>query len=215
MTCIARSAGAPPSAITFNAACLSATESTSRASLVDPGNTEAPAARQCSTWESPGRALLQAQEALTRPGERGPRARHTRDRRGASRDALCRRAQDPHRAAPLHGVFGKIKLGTLACRFGAAAESWPADGARGPMYSTVYNWNQKRVAIKTNIKFEHNDGIVADSHSDLFGPPICLHSPIGKATAMVVTYDSATISCHLYGDIKSYVIIYLRKQRAT
>lgn len=80
------------------------------------------------------------------------------------------------------------------------------------MYSTVYNWNQKRVAIKTNIKFEHNDGIVADSHSDLFDQPICPHSPIGKATAMVVTYDAATISCHLYGDIKSYVIIYLRKQ---
>lgn len=55
----------------------------------------------------------------------------------------------------------------------------------------------------------------ADSYSDLFGPPICPHSPIGKATVMVVTYDSATISCHLYGDIKSYVIIYLRKQRAT
>lgn len=54
----------------------------------------------------------------------------------------------------------------------------------------------------------------ADSHSDLFGPPIRPHSPIGKATVMVVTYDSATISCHLYGDIKSYVIIYLRKQRA-
>lgn len=31
---------------------------------------------------------------------------------------------------------------------------------------------------------------------------------------MVVTYDSTTISCHLYGDIKSYVIIYLRKQWA-
>ena len=55
----------------------------------------------------------------------------------------------------------------------------------------------------------------ADSHSDLFDPPICPHSPIGKAAVMVVTYDSATISCHLYGDIKSYVIIYLRKQRAT
>ena len=55
----------------------------------------------------------------------------------------------------------------------------------------------------------------ADSHSNLFGPPICPHSPIGKATAMVVTYDPVTISCHLYGDIKSYVIIYLRKQWAT
>lgn len=55
----------------------------------------------------------------------------------------------------------------------------------------------------------------ADSQSDPFGPPICPHSPIGKATAMVVTYDSTTISCHLYGDIKSYVIIYLRKQRTT
>lgn len=31
---------------------------------------------------------------------------------------------------------------------------------------------------------------------------------------MVVAYDSTPISCHLYGDIKSYVIIYLRKQRA-
>ena len=39
--------------------------------------------------------------------------------------------------------------------------------------------------------------------------------PIGKATVVVVIYDSATISCRLYGDIKSYVIIYLRKQRAT
>ena len=55
----------------------------------------------------------------------------------------------------------------------------------------------------------------ADSQSDLFGPPICPHSPIGKATVMAVTYDSTTISCHLYGDIKSYVIIYLRKQWAT
>lgn len=83
------------------------------------------------------------------------------------------------------------------------------------MRSTMYSRPQRRVAIKTNIKFEHNDGIVADSQSDLFGPPIRPHSPIGKATATVVTYDPTTISCHLYGDIKSYVIIYLRKQRAT
>ena len=55
----------------------------------------------------------------------------------------------------------------------------------------------------------------ADSQSDPFGPPICPHSPIGKATAMVIACDSTTISCHLYGDIKSYVIIYLRKQWAT
>lgn len=83
------------------------------------------------------------------------------------------------------------------------------------MYSIVYNRDQKRVAIKTNVKFEHNDGIVADSQPDLFGPPICPHSPIGKVTAMVITRNLTTISCHLYGDIKSYVIIYLRKQWAT
>ena len=47
MTCIARSASSPPSAIIFNAACLSATASTSRTCLVDPGNAEVPVARQC------------------------------------------------------------------------------------------------------------------------------------------------------------------------
>ena len=83
------------------------------------------------------------------------------------------------------------------------------------MYSTVYNRDQKRTAIGTNVKFEHSDSSGADSQSDPFGPPICPHSPIGKAAAMVVAYDPATISCHLYGDIKSYVIIYLRKQRTT
>ena len=46
MTCIARSASSPPSAIIFNAACLSATASTSRTRLGDPGNAEAPVARQ-------------------------------------------------------------------------------------------------------------------------------------------------------------------------
>lgn len=70
------------------------------------------------------------------------------------------------------------------------------------MYSTVYNRDQKRSAIETNVKFEHSDDRSP-------------HSPIGKATAMVVACDPTTISCHLYGDIKSYVIIYLRKQRAT
>lgn len=67
------------------------------------------------------------------------------------------------------------------------------------MYSTVYNRDQKRTAIETNVRFEHSDGRSP-------------HSPIGKATAMVVAYDPTAISCHLYGDIKSYVIIYLRKQ---
>lgn len=47
MTCIARSASSPPSAIIFSAACLSATASTSRTCLVDPGNAEVPVARQC------------------------------------------------------------------------------------------------------------------------------------------------------------------------
>lgn len=47
MTCIARSASSPPSAIIFNAACLSATSSKSRTCLVDPGNAEVPVARQC------------------------------------------------------------------------------------------------------------------------------------------------------------------------
>lgn len=46
MTCVARSASSPPSAIFFNAACLSATASTSRTRLVDPGNAEVPVARQ-------------------------------------------------------------------------------------------------------------------------------------------------------------------------
>lgn len=37
-------------------------------------------------------------------------------------------------------------------------KSWPADGAREPMCSIVYNRDQKRIAIKTNIKFERSDG---------------------------------------------------------
>lgn len=41
------SARSPPSAITFMGACLSAAASTSRASLVDPGNAEVPVVRKC------------------------------------------------------------------------------------------------------------------------------------------------------------------------
>lgn len=70
------------------------------------------------------------------------------------------------------------------------------------MCSAMYRGDQKRVAIEASVKLEHSDGRSP-------------HSPIGKAAAIVVTYDQATISCHLYGDIKSYVIIYLRKQWAT
>lgn len=81
------------------------------------------------------------------------------------------------------------------------------------MYSTVYNRDIPSVCLLA--VGASDDGGSADSQSDLFGPPICPHSLIGKSTVMVVTYDSATISCHLYGDIKSYVIIYLRKQWAT
>lgn len=47
MTCVARSASSPPSAIIFNGARLGATASTSRTSLVDPGNAEVPVARRC------------------------------------------------------------------------------------------------------------------------------------------------------------------------
>ena len=36
-----------------------------------------------------------------------------------------------------------------------------------------------------------------------------------RIKSIIKAYDSTTISCNLYGDIKSYVIIYLRKQRAT
>ena len=53
MTFIARSASSPLSATIFNGACLSATASTSRTSLVDPANAEVSVERQCQLLRIP------------------------------------------------------------------------------------------------------------------------------------------------------------------